>query len=310
MAIGRVRYLEDDEKVNMEKWANYLPQYLQEKYIFYRRPFVINKVDDYWEGVLSIPLGEGLPYNWREKCEELIINMQLEGVTVLVSPKEGEFPQDILPFARGKKLMGVLTFFHMEEILERVAENNENENIKNIETTNFVIAGGNAHDIGTLTYFMPLEVNNLAFFHSNLDEMEELQEYFFANRGLPTEMFASPKNPVLSNADVVFLCDNSILAYEHILKKNCVFIDIIGNKIVTKKIVETRPDVTVIDGFLYERNEQVYTYEEWEARIYNRHRKVRKYLTGQENADRDILFYIKNLNLELKELLVFGDIVT
>lgn len=307
MAIGRVRYLKSDEKVNTGKIINVLPEKLKEKYIFFRKPFVINQLEDHYEGVLSVHLGEGLPYNWREKCEELIINMQLEGVTILVPPKEGEFPRDILPFAYGKKLMEILTFIHMKDILEKVYKKNKCENIKSIETTRFVIAGGDARDLGTLTYFMPLEVNHLAFFHSDLDELEALQEHFFSSRGLPTEMFASPRNPVLAEADVVFLCHNSLLAYEHILKENAIFIDIIGNKNITKKIAESRPDVTVIDGFTYERNDQVYTHEEWEARIYNRHRKVRKYLTGKEIADRDILFYIKNLNLELGDLLLFNE---
>lgn len=308
MAIGKVRYLNNDEVVQTKKWVSRLPKSLKDKYILHRQPFTITQVDDYFEGVLSMKIGDGLPSDWREKCEDLIINMQLEGVTILVPPKHGEFPRDILPFAWGHKLMEVLTFLHMNEILELVSKTNENENLKNTATTHFVIAGGDVHNVANLTYFMPTEVNHLSFFHNDIDELEQLQDYFFAKRGLPTEIFASPKNPSLTNADVVILCHNSIISYEHILKENAIFIDIIGNPTITKNLKERRPDVTIIDGFNYIRNQQIYSFEEWEARIYNRHRKVRKFLIGEEYGNREILKYFKNLNLEVKSLICLGEV--
>jgi hypothetical protein len=146
--------------------------------------------------------------------------------------------------------MTLFAFPGAKEVLKRQG--------KNPEECMYLLAGGNEKIWRSALVSMENEVNHLAIFTADVKGAEKLEQELFEERGLLTEIFASPKNPVLSQADVVFGCGMEQKKYEHMLKNNAVWIDLAGNRPVLRRLAERRQDVTVADGFFFSReNRQI-----------------------------------------------------
>ena len=72
-----------------------------------------------------------------------------------------------------------------------------------------------------------------------------------AERGLMAEVFSSPKNAALGAADVVLSCGMEQRAYEHILKRGCIWLDFAGNRPVLRRLRSLRPDISAAEGFFF-----------------------------------------------------------
>ncbi|MFR5718276.1 MAG: hypothetical protein ACLUD9_06130 [Anaerotignum faecicola] len=73
----------------------------------------------------------------------------------------------------------------------------------------------------------------------------------YAERGLMAEVFSSPKNAALGAADVVLSCGMEQRAYEHILKRGCIWLDFAGNRPVLRRLRSLRPDISAAEGFFF-----------------------------------------------------------
>ena len=78
------------------------------------------------------------------------------------------------------------------------------------------------------------------------------------------EVFSSPKNPVFAEADVVLSCGMEQRAYEHILKRGCIWLDFAGNRPVLRRLRGLRPDILAAEGFFFRMEE---TGEQAEGRL-------------------------------------------
>ncbi|WP_352399750.1 hypothetical protein [Anaerotignum sp.] len=243
MKIAEVRFLEKGENITLPGWTQILPDTMRKKYILSKKPFTIEEKDNVLYGILSFAAGQGLPASWREKAEDMVKTLAAEGAGIVIPPYEGEFPQKILPVARGRVMSALFAFDGAQEALRRQG--------KNPEEAHYLIAGNDADVLPLVLAGIGDYVNHLSFFVDNIGEMEEIQEDLFVERGLLTEAFSSPKNQLFTEADVVIVCGMEQTGYEHILKRYAVFVDAVGNRPALRRLVQRRWDVAVTEGFYF-----------------------------------------------------------
>ena len=245
MKMIKIRFLEKREEAELPKWAKFLPKKGRKWYIEKRRPYCIRMEKEGLTAVLQTTSENSMTAPWRKNGRKLLEQLKKEGAAIIIPPLEGELPRDVLPFAEGKQLMTLFAFLGAEEVLKRQG--------KNPEECTYLLAGGNEEIWRSALVSMGNEVNHLAIFTADVKGAEKLEQELFEERGLLTEVFASPKNPVLSQADVVFCCGMEQRKYEHMLKNDAVWIDLAGNRPVLRRLAERRQDVTVADGFFFAR---------------------------------------------------------
>lgn len=268
MRIAQIEFLEPLKEVKVSKWIEWLPKKWKEEYIYNKKPFsIIENENGTLTGVLSFPLGNGLPERWRARAEEMLEELKKREVAIVVPPIVGEFPRAIIPFAWGKIFTGLFAFEGAFDALKRQG--------KNPEEATFVIAGADTESLSLVLAGMGEKVNHLSFFHDDSSDLEEIQEELFEERGLPTEIFSSPKNPTLATAEVIILCGMSQIGYEHIVGRSSIIIDAVGNTPVMKKIVERRKDVIAIDGFYFQSGVQERESKWAEADVFIRNKEFR-----------------------------------
>ena len=94
-------------------------------------------------------------------------------------------------------------------------------------------------------------MNRLAIFTQEPETAEGVVQRLYAERGLMAEVFSSPKNAALGAADVVLSCGMEQRAYEHILKRGCIWLDFAGNRPVLRRLRSLRLDISAAEGFFF-----------------------------------------------------------
>ena len=240
----RVRFLEKKEQVPLPVGVKMLPESWQKIYIEKRKPFRL-------EGdtaILHTTAENGRTSLWRNNAVKLLEALKKKGVSVIIPPAEGDLPREILPFADGRRLTNLFAFQGAREVLKRQG--------KQPEECRYLLAGGNEAAWRAALVSMGNEANHLSIFTADVGEAKKLEQELFAEWGLLAEVFASPKNPVFQEADVVFGCGMEQRKYEYMLKEGAVWIDLAGNRPVLRKLTEKRPDVTAVDGFFFRKGKK------------------------------------------------------
>lgn len=245
MKMAKVRFLEQGENARLTKGAKLLPKAVQKKYIETCRPYRLTAERDVLTAILQTDAETGRTQVWRKNAVKLMERLKKEGVEIILPPVEGELPRGILPFADGKRLTNLFAFEGAAEALCRQG--------KHPEECRYLLVGGNEDDWRVALTSMGNEVNHLSIFTLDPNGAKELTQELFEERGLMTEVFSSPKNAVFSQADVVFCCGMEQRAYEHMLGKGTVWIDLVGNRPVLRRLMEHRTDVVVMDGFFFKK---------------------------------------------------------
>ncbi|WMI81107.1 hypothetical protein [Anaerotignum sp. MB30-C6] len=287
MKIAEVRYLEKEEQLVLPRWTSILTEKMRSKYILSKRPFTIHEKDDTLYGVLSFHGGQGLPSPWREKAEAMVKVLAAEGAGILIAPYEGEIPHKILPVATGKILAALFAFDGAAEALRRQG--------KNPEEAHFLIAGNDMDVLPLILAGMGDYVNHLSFFVDNIGELEGLQEELYIEKGLLTETFSSPKNPLFTEADAIIVCGMEQTGYEHILKRYAVYIDAVGNRPALRRLSQRRWDVAVAEGFYFHYAGQQLESRRAEAVAFISHMDFRGFWLNNfpEGEAREIYFMLK-----------------
>lgn len=245
MKLAKIRFLEKGERAVPPKGGNLLPQSLQRKMIEKAKPYRLTAEKDILTGILQTTAENAMTQGWRRNAEKLLERLKKEGVEIVIPPTEGELPRQILPFAIGKRLATLFAFAGATEALKRQG--------KNPEECTYLLSGGTPDVWRTALLSMGNEVNHLAIFTMDPDSAKELTQELFEERGLMTEVFSSPKNPVFSQADVVLGCGMEQRAYEYMLKEGAVWIDLVENRPVLRRLQAARPDVFACDGFFFKQ---------------------------------------------------------
>ena len=248
MKMAEIRFLEKGEKAVLSGGGRLLPKNGQRRYIEKRRPFRLSEEGDRLTAVLQTEKENAMTAIWRKNEEKLLEILQKKGAPIVIPPTEGELPRHILPFAEGRRLTTLFAFWGAAEALRRQG--------KDPAECTYLLAGGDPQIWRGALLSMGNEGNHLAIFTQDPDGAKELVQELFEERGLMTEVFASPKNPVFGQADVVFGCGMEQRAYAYMLKEGAVWIDLAGNRPVLRNLQERRRDVTAIDGFFFRRGKR------------------------------------------------------
>lgn len=246
--MAEIRFLGKGEQAVLPKGGKLLPKGWRKAYIEKRRPFRLEEEGDSLTAVLQTEKENAMTTIWRKNGEKLLEALKKKEVAIVIPPAEGDLPRDLLPFAEGRRLTNLFAFRGAAEALKRQG--------KNPEECTYLLAGGNHETWRGALLSMGNEVNHLAIFTPDPDGAKELVQELFAERGMMTEVFSSPKNPVFQQADAVFCCGMEQRAYEHMLKEGAVWIDLVGNRPVLRKLQERRRDVATMDGFFFRRGKK------------------------------------------------------
>ena len=218
MEPARVRFLEEGEEPVLPKWTKLLPQRWRQRKTVDTYPYTLTRVDGVLTGILQAERTAVLTADWRRGAVRLLAALEEAGAAIIVPPAEGEFPRERLPFAEGRRLAQLFAFAGAAEALRRQG--------RNPEESAFLLAGGEPHIWGRVLSSLGNEVNRLAIFTQEPETAEGVAQRLYAERGLMAEVFSSPKNAVLGAADVVLSCGMEQRAYEHILKRGCIWLDL------------------------------------------------------------------------------------
>lgn len=248
MKMAEIRFLEKGEKAAMPKGGKLLPKGWRKAYIERRKPFFLQEEGDRVTAVLQTEKETAMTAVWRKNEEKLLEALKKKEVAIVIPPAEGDLPRGLLPFAEGRRLTNLFAFQGAAEALQRQG--------KNPETCTYLLAGGDPEIWRGALLSMGNEVNRLAIFTADPDSAKELVQELFAERGLMTEVFSSPKNPVFQQADAVFGCGMEQRAYEYMLQEGAVWIDLAGNRPVLRRLQERRRDMAVMDGFFFRRGKK------------------------------------------------------
>lgn len=256
MQSMKVRFLEKGEAARLPKGAKFLPKPWQKRCMEKWKPF-------YLEGdtaVLQTQAENSMDPLWRKNAVKLLEQMKKDGAEIIIPPEKGDLPRNILPFADGRRLTNLFAFAGAAEALKRQG--------KNPETCRYLLAGGAEEAWRAALVSMGNEVNHLAIFTADPGGARGLVQELYEEHGLMAEVFASPKNPGFSQADVVFGCGIEQRAYEHMLGEGAVWIDLAGNRPVLQRLREIRPDVVAVDGFFFRKGKKQMDGRSVEAEAY------------------------------------------
>lgn len=247
MQAGQIRFLEKGEKPLLPAWTKLLPMNWRSRYTETCRPYRLEQQENGLMGILQVQREAAMTSAWRKAARNMLEMMEREGVSIVVPPAEGEFPRERLPFAEGRRIAALFAFEGAGEALRRQG--------KEPAVSSYLIAGGNKGMWKAVLASMGNEVNRLAIFTAEPEAAEEVARECYRERGLLTEVFSSPQNPALQEADVILSCGMEQRAYEHILKKGCFWLDLAGNRSVLRRLGQTRPDIAAAEGFFFRRAE-------------------------------------------------------
>ncbi len=245
MEAARIRFLDVGETAALPRWSRLLPVAWQKKLTERYYPFRLTREDGMLTGVLQTERAAVLCGKRRREALRLLEALAESGAGIIIPPAEGEFPRERLPFAEGRRLAQLFAFSGAAEAVRRRG--------KNPEESAFLLAGGEAHIWGRMLASMGNKVNRLAIFTQKPRAAEGLERMLYAERGLAAEVFSSPKNPVFREAVVVLCCGMEQYAYEHILKKGCVWLDFAGNRPVLRRLRGLRADIAAAEGFFFRK---------------------------------------------------------
>ena len=248
MKMAEIRFLEKGEKAAMPKGGKLLPKGWRKAYIERRKPFFLKEEGGRLAAILQTEKETAMTAVWRKNEEKLLEALKKKEVAIVIPPAEGDLPRGLLPFAEGRRLANLCAFPGAAEVLKRQG--------KNPEECTYLVAGGNPEIWRGVLFSMGNEVNRLAIFTQNPDGAKGLVQELFEERGLMTEVFSSPKNPVFGQADVIFGCGMEQQAYEYMLQEGAVWIDLAGNRPVLRNLRERRRDVAAMDGFFFRRGKK------------------------------------------------------
>lgn len=249
MKLAKIRFLERGESPLLPSWTKFLPAGRQAAYTKTYRPFRLEESPEgILTGILQISSEAAVSAAWRQNARSLLQALAAEKVSIVIPPATGEFPREVLPFAEGNRLANLFAFDGAIEALRRQG--------KEAAECFYLLCGGNQGSWRAALSALNNTVNHLAIFTGEPWAAEEIGRELYAERGLAVEIFSSPKNPTLQMADAVLACGMEQIAYEHLLKRGCVWLDLAGNRPVLRKLMQQRPDVAAAEGFFFHVGER------------------------------------------------------
>lgn len=245
--IAKIRYLQKGEAPELPRWARLLPRGLG--YLEKRCPFRLEWKEGIRMGVLQTEAENGMTAVWRKNGASLLETLRQAGTEIVIPVGAGEWERGILPFADGRRLTMLFAFAGAAEALRRMG--------KEAAACRYLICGGTLPVWQVVTAGME-NVNRLSLFTQNTEQAQPLVERLYAEQGLLTEVFSSPKNPLFREADAIICCGMEQYAYEHMAGEGVFWLDAAGNRPALRRLA-ARTDMAVADGFFFHYKQEKQT---------------------------------------------------
>ncbi len=271
MSIAIINFLQEYQPLPIKKWISYLPKKFQEKYRYEKLPYFMEEEQNIIKATLSIQKEDFIFSAWEHHLKALYVDLRKSGVRVLLPNIITEtFPLSpaLLPTVYGQRLKALYAFRAVKRALSYKG--------KSLEESKVVIVGGE----GILFYFllvgMSIELNTLSFYHQNPDQLQSIQEELFYERGLQTEVIGSPNNPALAQADVLILCEQTTIPWDHIIHQDGIILDIYQNTSLLRKIAQKKKDVLCMEEMQFGLQDMVLSSVMAEAVLYDEYVGLQK----------------------------------
>ena len=222
-------------------WVSYLPAGWRERYILRHRPYVVTEEGEQ----ISISLQTDgnscyLPV-WREAAQQALQEAKASGAVIAVSPLAADLPQDILPFADGRRLTALFAGEGVAEALRRMG--------KDPHACRLVVADGNG--VQAVLATLPENINHLGVWTDRAEEFMVWQEEMLEERGLVTEVFASLGHAAFRSADAVISCAKDGKGMVYAFAKQAFCLDLGANCGLLHNVTQQRQDVQMADGLCF-----------------------------------------------------------
>ncbi len=235
--------LRQKEQPQIPKWAMYLPEKLQKSYILKYCPYIQKQYDDILHCRLQITKEQYFQTAWRDVAKTLLEQAKQSGVCVVCSDMAADLPQQILPFATGKKLTTLFAIEGATMALERMG--------KSLSQSRWVIADGKTPQTEILLSLLPETINHVAIWTDRPNAFIQWQEEMLSERGIVAEVFSSCGNPAFREADVVLSCVKDGISMVYALQKEAFLLDLAGNGHLLETLAQRRADVITTDNFFF-----------------------------------------------------------
>lgn len=150
-----------------------------------------------------------------------------------------------------------------------------------------VIIGGERNYTETVLCVICPHVNYVSVISESNYLYRDTAEFFFKEYGINIQFINTFLHENFRNADVVINCAKSSESYDHLLKKGCVYYDVMNDKKRLEHIRRIRSDVTVVSPSVHELTEAV---------LYSSSSEYRRLAGGDINC-REKLELIENIRL-------------
>lgn len=243
MCMLEVEFLTSKKERQLPFLVSHLPVSWRESYVLCRCPFLwepreegmICRIQTDREGYFSPP--------WRAAAKAALDEAKNRGAKIALSPLAADLPQNILPFAQGRKLAAL---FAAESALFWLRKKG-----KQLEEAAFLLADGGSEEIFSALETMSQSVNRLGVLTDRPDVFFSWQERMMAERGLVLEVLSSCGQDLFRQADAVISWQKGGSAMTYALKQGAFFLDLAGNDALRSRLASVRPDVCCVGELMF-----------------------------------------------------------
>lgn len=296
----------------------YAPKNVFSWYVEKYNPYVLRDFDigDETGYLVKLPFTADEYKENAKRCEELtgniIEDLYLNLVEIVVFPKEMKFESKKLFMANGKTLMILLIYNLIVKSLKTVGGDLQNTEIAIIDSNSLTEGEydeSNIDDVLAIVENIYKEINHLTIFTKlkESNSYKEMSYNVFDETGLRIHISKMSKK-LIAEADVVINLSKRIKKLEYHFKRGSVFIDLSSNEFARKELIAKRPDIKIIDGMRLKWIDRIYEMNSFEAGLYQKLPKYRKYLKygAREEGVSEINSFLQN-ETRITSLTIFGD---
>ena len=296
--IAILMYMKDEDKNKFMPFYDSMPIKIRDFLIRKRKPFLKRdeKIGDWDITYITLPLSYGDKKSdykrWHDIIENSLDILDKQGITGAVLPEDDIFFSPV-PVFRGRVVNALLTFETSKKAIEK-------KNIS-LAKAEFTVVDGD--DELTLTALKSLSenVNHLSILTDRESFFDDIKEEAESERGLIITTFASPKNQILKDSDVLVNCSSDMENQDYYYKRNSIYIDLAKNTAKSLRIARKREDMLIIDGIGLNTDKGFFKSKLYEALLYDNNKVFRKYFDEYKNFY-DAYDILKENNTSLSSL--------
>ncbi len=279
MKLGLVRYCKKEEAPGTKGVAKRLPKKLVEWCTETFHPYTFQEMTLLgvagYEIILFLRHDEEKEESVKHQriLEELLRDFCDKDVEIVIPPEQGVFPTNIIRIAEGKAVKGLFALEAVKKVMKR-----QGKALKDCHIV--IVDGGNFLTKMTLDVVYP-NVNFLAVYTDRAEDFAEKAEEIYEDCGLNLQIFSSPKNEIMKEADAVLNCGCEMGNFDYAMKKGAFYFDIAGNRRKLRRLLVRRDDLFLADGLVLKKDGKFYSAAQVEGAAYITSTEFRRFLCAR-----------------------------